>query len=140
MNIHSKVQVVILSISNKNRNVLLLQTNKKRGEFWQNVTGSIEKNEPLIEAARREVAEETGLIYPKERFLHLPIKISYISTKELLVQEQCYFLKLVDNLPDIKIDSHEHQNYRWAPISKLFISPFKYKSNYDCFLKAISYV
>lgn len=41
---HRKVQVVIAAISHKNQfDILLLETNQKRGEFWQNVTGSVEK-------------------------------------------------------------------------------------------------
>lgn len=40
---------------------LLLKRTKKRGGFWQPVTGRIEAGERADEAARREFREETGL-------------------------------------------------------------------------------
>ncbi|MDB5816055.1 MAG: ntpA [Rhodocyclales bacterium] len=40
--------------------VLLLERNLHPG-FWQSVTGSQEGDEPLLETARREVLEETGI-------------------------------------------------------------------------------
>ncbi|MBF0363624.1 MAG: NUDIX domain-containing protein [Oligoflexia bacterium] len=54
-----KVQIIVAS---KNK-VLLLRTNKTRGGFWQNITGSVEKvDENLNQAAFREFSEETGLV------------------------------------------------------------------------------
>ena len=41
---------------------LLLKRNPTRGSFWQGVTGATEKNESLIDAASRELKEETGII------------------------------------------------------------------------------
>ena len=43
------------------KHFLLLKTNKKRGEYWQNVTGSVDKDETYQEGALREAIEETGL-------------------------------------------------------------------------------
>ena len=37
-----KVQVVIFKELNEKVEVLLLQTNQNRGQFWQNITGSRE--------------------------------------------------------------------------------------------------
>ncbi len=46
--------------------VLLLKRSPARGGFWQPVTGRIEPGEAPIEAARRELREETGADVPVE--------------------------------------------------------------------------
>ena len=58
-----KAQVVICGYDAQSQSLayLLMQTNKKRGEFWQNVTGKIESGETFEQTAIREVTEETGL-------------------------------------------------------------------------------
>ncbi|HRK03098.1 MAG TPA: NUDIX domain-containing protein, partial [Oligoflexia bacterium] len=47
---HRKVQCWILSRSGR---CLLLLTNKRRGEFWQPVTGTVEDGESFEQAALR---------------------------------------------------------------------------------------
>ena len=47
------------------REYLLMHRVTKLGAFWQGVTGALEEGETLIQAAAREVFEETGLIPPK---------------------------------------------------------------------------
>ena len=49
-----KVQVVIFQKIGKSFDVLLLQTNKERGNFWQNITGGVEKSDQgLAQAPKR---------------------------------------------------------------------------------------
>ena len=43
------------------RQYLLLKRVTDRGAFWQGVKGGVENGESLLEAARRELIEETGL-------------------------------------------------------------------------------
>ena len=59
MNYKQPVSVLVV-IHTPTLEVLLLERAKHPG-FWQSVTGSQEAGETLIETARREVAEETGI-------------------------------------------------------------------------------
>jgi dATP pyrophosphohydrolase len=51
---------VLVLIHSPDRRILLLERSAHRG-YWQSVTGSQESGESLVETARREVAEETGI-------------------------------------------------------------------------------
>lgn len=58
---------VLVLIHTPDLRVLLLERAAHPG-YWQSVTGSREADEPLIETARREVFEETGLDMPLDAF------------------------------------------------------------------------
>ena len=62
MNYKRPVSVLVV-IHTPDLEVLLLERASRAG-FWQSVTGSQEEGETLIETARREVAEETGIAAP----------------------------------------------------------------------------
>lgn len=52
---------VLVILHDGNGHVLLIER-ADRADFWQSVTGSIESGETLADTARREVAEETGIL------------------------------------------------------------------------------
>lgn len=57
--------------------VLLLERASRPG-FWQSVTGSLDwPDEPLAQAARREVGEETGLDEDLARFARWPLAYTF---------------------------------------------------------------
>lgn len=110
-----KAQVVICGYDAQSQSLayLLMQTNRKRGQFWQNVTGKIDPGESYEDGALREVVEETGL--KAESVVHLiDLKIShdFIDQRNRDVHENAYLL-IVDRLYKVKIDPHEHQDHRW---------------------------
>ncbi|EQD61675.1 NUDIX hydrolase, core domain protein, partial [mine drainage metagenome] len=67
-----KVQVIPFRL-NPGMQILLLKTIPRRGGFWQCVTGKVENGESLVEAARRELAEETGITDREVKEMHGPV-------------------------------------------------------------------
>lgn len=101
--------------------VLIMERADKAG-FWQSVTGSVEGDETPLQAAIREVYEETGLdaakydlqdwyasnvyeIYPHWRHRYAP---SVVENTEHL-----FGLQLPSPLP-IKLAPDEHVRYEWV--------------------------
>ncbi len=101
--------------------VLIMERADKTG-FWQSVTGSLENDETPLQAAIREVLEETGLnatqydlqdwhasnvyeIYPHWRHRYAPGIVENT--------EHLFGLELPSKLP-IKLAPNEHVRYEWV--------------------------
>jgi dihydroneopterin triphosphate diphosphatase len=128
-----KAQVVLAVIDHDRQSFtfLLLKTNKKRGEFWQNVTGKIEANETYEEGALREAIEETGLkIDSIVDILDLNLEHDFIDNRKRAVHEKS-FLIVLDQAWDVKIDSKEHQEFKWVTFKDLSDDLVKYQGNYE---------
>ena len=112
---------VLVLIHTADLQVLLIERADKAG-FWQSVTGSIEGDESLRDAAIRETQEETGLdansyaltdwslshvyeIYPHWRHRYAPGVTQ--ST------EHIFGLELPATLP-VKLSPAEHVRYEWV--------------------------
>ena len=120
--------------------VLLLERAGHSG-YWQSVTGAQEGDEALIDAARREVAEETGIDaqqYPlldwrrKERYRIFQEWRHRYAPGVLYNTEHVFSLCLPEAVPVI-LDPREHLAWRWLPLesaAKACFSP----SNRDCIL------
>lgn len=98
---------------------LLLHRIPERGGFWQCVTGGFLPNETLIQGARREVLEETGLDiqelkdsgYSFEYPINPKWKHKY-SESEIKIVEHV-FVGLVPLDSDVNISS-EHDSCKWV--------------------------
>ncbi len=128
-----KVQVVIVQQDKQKKlfSLLLLKTNKQRGEFWQNVTGGVDKGEEFRQAALREVFEETNL---KEQNIKELTKINefkfYSQNWNYEAQEEVYFL-LTEKKWELKIDPSEHSEFNWYNLFDFPKELIKYKSNVE---------
>ena len=88
---------------------------------WQFVAGGGEDNEMPIEAAKREIFEETGItaddIIPLQSICHIPVSIFpsrylYHWDKDIyVIPEYTFAFKCSKNI----VLSHEHMEYAWLP-------------------------
>ncbi len=117
---------VLVVIHTRALDVLLLERRDRPG-FWQSVTGSVDRiDEPLVETARREVMEETGIdasagclldwqysnryeIYPHWRARYGPGVTEN--------QEHVFGLELDECVP-VVLSEREHTRYRWVGCSE----------------------
>lgn len=115
---------------------LLLQTNERRGSFWQNVTGKLEDNETFEEGGLREAIEETQLnIEAIIDIVPLGLKYEFTDQRERKVHEES-FLIVLDQKWDVKIDPHEHQSFKWVGLDEIHREIVKHESNFETLLKS----
>ena len=133
--IQKKIQVVFL-LPNERR-YLLFQVNEKRGGFWQNITGSVEKNESFYEAALREINEETGL-FPDEYTLHdLKIEHRFRTRHPRIICEKS-FVATFEEKPIITL-SDEHQACCWFHFHEMKNVNYGYERNFRSLIYGRSY-
>jgi lipoyl(octanoyl) transferase len=133
-----KAQVVIAAVDSKRQSFsfLLLRTNKKRGGFWQNVTGKLDDGETFEEGGLREAIEETKLkIEALIDLASLDLSYDFVDQRERQVHEEC-FLLVMEEKWEVKIDPHEHDDFKWLEIESLTRDTVKFESNYQCLVKA----
>jgi dATP pyrophosphohydrolase len=103
---------------------LLLKRLKSRGGVWQGVTGRVEKDEEISEAARRELAEETSLDPLIVKDLHFSFSFlikdewRYLYPDDVEKVIVFAFAALVKTNQDPLIDPHEHDQWFWCNIEK----------------------
>ncbi|HEY7546286.1 MAG TPA: dihydroneopterin triphosphate diphosphatase [Blastocatellia bacterium] len=115
------VQVVIFAESESGREYLLLRRIADHGGFWQFVTGSLEECEAHLQAAAREVFEETGIVCSESDLIDIGLintfEISPLWLKKYAPgvthnEEVCFALR-VEKRP-IRLDPVEHTEYGWV--------------------------
>ncbi len=112
----NKVWVIVYRVDKAEANLLLLKPNPEPNMTYDYyvITGGVEDNESIEQAAIRETIEEIGI--EPSRIVNLNITMSYLNknTGEEVV-ENC-FVAQVDN-SDI-ILNEEHIAYKWFSISE----------------------
>lgn len=105
--------------------VLLLHRRPERGNFWQPVTGTIEDGESPLEAARREVLEETGHDGSLEEIgLHqtFMIESQFLNSRlgAPVIASEIAFASPLDGDAAIRMDASEHDEYGWFPFAEAY--------------------
>ena len=117
------VQVVIFSDAGASREYLLLKRVEALGGFWQSVTGSLEADETHLQAAVREVREETGIAAAEEEMIDLALVNTFEIAPRWLAryapgvtqnEEVCFALRLEARDAYIVLDPVEHVEFKWA--------------------------
>lgn len=130
--LHKKVQVVTLH--KEKQALLLLEMKEDRGFGWQNVTGSVESGESILEAAKRELQEETGIV--EADLVQLSKEFKFHDRWGKDVVEYCFVA--LTNQSEVQISKQEHQGFKWLPIKEVQARDFKYESNFTAFQEALS--
>ncbi len=134
---HKKVQVVLAAPNGAGEwHFLIFKTNKDRGRFWQNVTGSVEGKETFEEAALREAQEESAL--PLEAIVDirdLALVFTFTDRWKRKVEERA-FLIVGDRQWEPTLDSKEHESCRWVSLRELAQGLVEWPSNLEALNKA----
>ena len=110
---------VLIIVYTKNKNILLL--NKKgKNSMWQSITGSLQINEKPLDAAKRELFEETGIVSnniidcKKEHIFEIYEMWRHKYEDGITHNTEHVFKLELDDIVDIKLDSDEHDSFEWA--------------------------
>ena len=110
---------VLIIVYTKNKNILLL--NKKgKDSMWQSITGSLQINEKPLDAAKRELFEETGIVSndiidcKKEHIFEIYEMWRHKYEDGITHNTEHVFKLELDDIIDIKLDSDEHDSFEWA--------------------------
>lgn len=90
---------------------LVLRRPEGMGDLWQPVTGHVEKGEDYLTAAKREVAEETG-ISSIARIIDPELKQEFKSDSGKMYEEQAFGFEVSSDIEEITL-SKEHRSYSW---------------------------
>lgn len=138
---YKKPVSVLVVIHTAALDVLLLERSRHPG-FWQSVTGSQENDESLLETARREVLEETGIETSAGNLLdwnktnRFEIFAQWRERYEPGVTENIehvFSLRLADRVA-VTVAPGEHLAYRWLPWRDAAAACFSW-SNRDAILE-----
>ncbi|PYP88612.1 MAG: dihydroneopterin triphosphate diphosphatase [Blastocatellia bacterium AA13] len=138
------VQVVIFADEDKGREYLLLKRVEHAGGFWQSVTGSLERDETHLQAAVREVREETGIIAAQTDLIDLNLVHTFQIAPQWLAkyapgvthnEEVCFALRLPAREINVVLDQIEHVAFKWASYEES-VAELRWESSLSAFRAA----
>ena len=114
------VQVLVFLARRKSEGweFLLMRRVPRRGGFWQGVSGGAEDAEGLVEAARREVFEETGFVLKTIEAIGysytfpMEAEWKHLYAPDVSRIEEHVFVALIDGREPRLSD--EHDKWRWV--------------------------
>lgn len=136
---YKQPESVLVVVYTQNSEVLMLRR-KYPNDFWQSVTGSLERGEKPLDAAIRELQEETGLVNQNLLDCHYSQVFEIYSiwreryapgvTQNL---EHVFRLQLREKV-DIHLDTREHEEFQWLPRTQAADLAFSY-TNQEAILR-----
>lgn len=122
MNYKLPVSVLVI-VHTLQREVLLLERSLRRG-YWQSVTGSVDHTEePLEQAAAREVLEETGIEAAAGRLTRWNVVYTFEIYQQwrhrfapgVLHNVEHVFALELEARPPVRVAPEEHTAFTWLP-------------------------
>jgi dihydroneopterin triphosphate diphosphatase len=117
---NKRPESVLVVVMTRGGEALMLRRTRP-SDFWQSVTGSLRWNESPLDAARRELTEETGLhpcdgrlidLHRGERFPILPAwRARY--ARGVHYNREHWFVLVLPGRRLIRLNSAEHLEHRW---------------------------
>ena len=100
-----------------NGKMLLLHRNngKFQGGKWGQPAGKLEEGENPVQAAARELYEETGIVVPEKNFQFWTILHVQHNGRDFV--DHMFSIHL-DESPEVKLNYGEHQNYNWFTLEE----------------------
>ena len=108
-------RTISVVVRNESGKVLLLKRTEERGGFWQPVTGKVERGESPLEAAQRELREETGFT-AKVKSLEYEHAFTWGADGEPMVLRETAYVARVSG--EARRDPNEHQDSGWFSVEE----------------------
>jgi dATP pyrophosphohydrolase len=103
------------------------KSHPEKGQFWQPITGGLEKGETKMEALKREIREETGI----KNIIKIIEDVHYYEPEDLPLIEYlnrhghaCKHLKAyvfgveVSSEEEVVLDGKEHSEFKWCSLEE----------------------
>jgi 8-oxo-dGTP pyrophosphatase MutT (NUDIX family) len=122
--VRTGAEIAVFVTRRGGREVLLLHRAPGGGAYWHVVAGGVEPDEAVVDAAKRELREETGLVAPLDTVAEVT-EYAYALSEEPVerrdlydprtvhVHVTCYSVTAPDDW-EPTLDG-EHDDYRWCP-------------------------
>jgi len=137
---YRRPESVLVLVYTRAGDVLLIKR-RRPANFWQSVTGTLEKGEVAADAAVRELAEETGITgvklvdckYSREFVISPDWRHRYAPGVEK--NTESVFLCELESRPEtIELASDEHSDYLWLPLAQAIEKVWSY-TNRDALVR-----
>jgi dATP pyrophosphohydrolase len=110
----SIVIVHVIRINNGAAECLLLRRCSTLKGNWQMVAGKIEHGEKVVDAAKRELLEETGLI--ADKLYSADFIETYFDARHDSIFMAPVFLALIEKTQQVVLSPKEHDEYKWLSL------------------------